>query len=95
MNRMSDFICLYIGVNHGEPLSPLLFVVFINDMVSESENLTAFTLNQMQIFILLFADDTVLLSDSPVYLQLLLDKLYASQHRQNQNNGIQTRQYAG
>ena len=94
MNRVSDCFNRYISVKHGEPLSPLLFVVFINAMVSEleRENLTAFTINQMQIFMLLFADDTVLFSESPADVQLMLDNLYTycrkmeyhCQHRQNQ-----------
>ena len=34
------------------------------------------TLNELQIFLLLFADDTVLFSETPEGLQLLLDKLH-------------------
>ena len=34
------------------------------------------TLNELQIFILLFADDTVLFSETPEGLQLLIDKLH-------------------
>ena len=73
------FFDSYSGVKQGEPLSPLIFILFINDMY---ENLViqdddAFTLNDLKISILLLADDTVLISYAPHGLQNLIDQLQA------------------
>ena len=59
-------------------LSPLLFIIFINDMSSYINDSDAdmITLNEMQIFLLLFADDTVLFSYSVNGLHILLNKLH-------------------
>ena len=77
--RLSDYFDSYMGVKQGEPLSPLLFIFFIDDMAKALKDDTQdyITLNELQIFLLLFADDTVLFSETPKGLQLLLDKLYA------------------
>ena len=77
MHKLSDFFESYVGVKQGEPLSSLLFIIFINDMANEivSGDVTAFTLNQIQIFLLLFADDTVLFAETAAGQQFLLDNL--------------------
>ena len=61
-NKMSDFFDCYVGLKQGEPFSPLLCIIFINDIIKDiaSDNISTFTLNQIQIFTLLFADNTVL-----------------------------------
>ena len=76
--NLSDSFESYSGVKQGEPLSPFLFILFINDMY---ENLVvndgdAFTLNDLKIFILLFADDTVLIFYTPEGLQNLINQLH-------------------
>jgi hypothetical protein len=75
-NKVSDFFDSFVGVKQGEPLSPILFLMFINDI---SNNLQLAdcdaTFEQLTIFSLLFADDTVIIGRSPNELQLLLNKL--------------------
>ena len=66
-----------MGVKQGEPLSSLLFIFFINDMSATLENngIDSISIDELQIFLLLFADDTALFSSSQEGLQILLNKL--------------------
>ena len=71
----SELFNSYSGVKQGEPLSPFLFILYMNDMY---ENLVvqgsdSFTIDELKIFILLFADDTVLLAYTSDGLQSLLN----------------------
>jgi len=60
----------------GEPLSPLLFLFFLNDMSSylQTDSLVYLSIDELQIYILLFADDTVLFSYTKPGLQIHLNK---------------------
>lgn len=74
---LSESFDTYMGGKQGEPLSPLLFIFFVNDMHESlrSTNVPCFTLDDIQVFLLLFADDTVLFSYTKEGLQVLLNKL--------------------
>ena len=80
MGKVSECFDSLVGVKQGEPLSPLLFIVFLNDLAGELDINIDFDNNRefidmFQKFILLFADDTLLLAESPTELQYMLNKL--------------------
>jgi hypothetical protein len=77
-SEYTDFFESHMGLKQGEPLSPLLFLFFINDMENyiSSDNIDAVNIEELKIYLLLFADDTVLFSYTKEGLQLLLDKLH-------------------
>ena len=74
---MSSFFNSNIGVKQGDPSSTILFLYFINDIIdSFDQNIDGlFKLNGENLFILLFADDTVLFAHTPTALQSLLNDL--------------------
>ena len=77
MGKVLDCFDSYVGVKLGEPLSPLLFILFLTDVADELNvkvDASSFddSIAEFQKFILLFADDTLLLANT---LQLLLNKL--------------------
>ena len=72
----SDFFACDIGVRQGENLSPFLFALYLNDLedfLSENCDVNLKTLNDLceenlnmylKLFLLLYADDTVLFAES-------------------------------
>lgn len=76
-----------IGLRQGENLSPVLFSIFLNDLENylQSNNTAGVEfefLNEdiyfyIKFVVLLYADDTVLLCDSPDDLQKCLNDLIA------------------
>ena len=66
------FICT-VGLRQGSPLSPILFSLFINEMYNEfkSSNVRGIQLfpDLTEIFLLMFADDIGLISDTVTGLQ--------------------------
>ena len=90
-STLSNLFPCSVGVRQGENLSPLLFSIYLSDLSSylaeRCEGLTTLenlastvdddTLQKfMKLFVLLYADDTVILSETPDKLQIGLDNLY-------------------
>lgn len=74
---MSRFFTSYNGLKQGDPSSPLLFMLFINDIVenvnAELDNM--FTVDELRLFILLYADDAVVFAKSAEVLQSILNDI--------------------
>ena len=84
-NTFSDYFYCNSGVRQGENLSPFLFSLFLNDLESYLQSYNVKGLSEMskklerelqiylKLFILLYADDTILLSETREDLQNQLD----------------------
>ena len=70
----SEFFSLNNGLKQGDPSSPLLFMFFVNDIVdninSDLEHI--FTLKELKLFLIMYADDQVVFAKSPETLQSIL-----------------------
>ena len=78
-HKLSSFFTSEIGVKQGDPLSALLFVFFINDIVQKvasNDDQNSFSLHDVNLFMLLYADDVVLFGKSPQLLQQMLNHLH-------------------
>ena len=66
-----------LGVMQGESLSPFLFAIYLNDMEShlQRHDTRGVTIGDLRIMLLLYADDAVVMSETPAGLQLALDNL--------------------
>ena len=73
----SRFFDSSIGLEQGDPSLTLLFMFFVNDIIDNIyTNLqNIFTINELKLFLILFADDQVLFATSPETLQSLLTDL--------------------
>ena len=76
---VTDLFCCPRGLKQGEITSPILFSLFINEMATDIINNGKHGIQLLpdfvEIFIMLFADDVVLVSDTPRGLQNQLDLL--------------------
>ena len=70
----TEFIDSHLGVKQGDPSSPMLFMMFINDLTQcNNANLDGiFTVEDIKLFLLLYADDQVVFAKSPETLQAML-----------------------
>ena len=80
---LTDFVNCTTGVKQGDICSPVLFSLFVNelalDIVQNGKHGVSFDL--IELFILLFADDLVLLSITVSGLQKQLNTLYSAANR--------------
>ena len=76
-SKHSDFLNSYTGLKQGDPSYPLLFMLFINDLVDNiNANLeNIFELDELMLFIILYADDAVVFARSKESLQSLLNDI--------------------
>ena len=74
MNSLSDLFDCNVGLLQGETISLILFSLFVNDIeLFLLENTDeCFTLGQLSIYLLLFADDSALIAESEAGLQNLI-----------------------
>jgi hypothetical protein len=75
-DKLSNMFKLLVGVNQGDPLSPLLFNLYVNDIHHYfDDSCCPVTLGNTQLNCLLYADDLVILSESKEGLQNACNKL--------------------
>ena len=74
----SEYFRSSLGLMQGEVLSPILFSLYVNDFEIEfiKNGCTSIELQNLHLFILMYADDMVLFSESVDGLQNMLDVLY-------------------
>lgn len=77
-NYLSEEFTCQTGVRQGECLSPFLFSIYVNDIEEEFiiKGANGIDVGFLKLFLLLYADDIVIFSDSPEGLQKGLDILY-------------------
>ena len=73
----SDSFPVRVGLRQGCPLSPILFIIFMDRISRCSQGVEGFRFGDLRIASLLFADDVVLLASSCRDLQLSLDRFAA------------------
>ena len=86
----TEFFAVTRGVRQGCPLSPILFNLYVNDIftiMNQNNESEIFLNKEVPINALMYADDLILLSDTPEGLQRQIDKLskYCDDWRLNIN----------
>ncbi len=77
-NQLSDEFSCSLGVRQGECLSPFLFAMYVNDLEQElcNKGFDGIDIGMAKLFLLLYADDIIIFSESANGLQNGLDILY-------------------
>ena len=79
-SQLSQTVLCGSGVKQGDICSPILFSLFINelavDVIKNGYHGVSFPMDAFQLFILLLADDVVLLSETIIGLQRQLNSLH-------------------
>ena len=82
---LTDFFLCPVGLKQGEICSPVLFSLFINELSNEiiknGKHGIQMIPDLLEIFILLFADDVILISDTVSGLQNQLNVLWETANR--------------
>ena len=76
--QFSQFFDCNVGLMQGEAMSPFLFSTYINDFENEliKDLCEHIYLQDISLFLLMYADDTVLLSETAGGLQKMIDTLH-------------------
>ena len=76
-DNLSNAFSSYIGVRQGECLSPFLFSMYINDLENElmQNGVEGIDMGMLKLYLLLYADDIVIFSNTSDGLQKGLDVL--------------------
>jgi hypothetical protein len=82
-------ITIQSGVRQGDPISPILYSIFINPLIQTIAQLPGATIHKNNISILAYADDIVLISESEAGIELLYNtiKAFAKYNQLNINAG--------
>ena len=72
---LSEFFMSNVGLLQGEVLSPMLFSLYVNDFEAEflKNDTLSLNLRDLNLFVLMYADDMVIFSESVDELQKMLD----------------------
>ncbi|XP_071123308.1 uncharacterized protein [Mytilus edulis] len=75
--NFSNFFQSNVGLMQGESLSPFLYSLYINDIENEllSQGCQSYELKMLNLYLLMYADDTVLFSETVDGLQKMIDSV--------------------
>ena len=75
--KYSQFFYSFTGLKQGDPSSPLLYMMFVNDIMDNinTDIDDLFTYDELKVFLLLYADDQAVFAKSPRALQSLLNDI--------------------
>ena len=83
--KFTDYINCTRGVKQRDVCSPVLFSLFINelalDIINDGRHGVSLSSDFVQLVILLFADDMILLSETVIGLQTQLNSLFSAASR--------------